>query len=80
MNTIFLNNFRPMGDLPLIEGYRLTAKLKENETRLFEQAPLIRLRVAKDVRGNFVLYPINVDVKIKVEQFSGWYLGWELWG
>lgn len=78
MKNIFQNNFRQMSDLPFTEGYRLTAKLSENETRLFEQVPLIRLRVAKDIRGNFVLYPINVDVKLKTDQFSGWRIGWEL--
>lgn len=65
-----------MTNYPQIHGYRLTAKLNENEPRLFDEIPNIRLRVGKNHKDKFCLYIHDTDIEVSDDQFDYHVGGW----
>ena len=67
-----------MQTLPAIENYKITALLKEDELRLFEEVPSIRLRIARDRAGQWKLYSGNTDIVVSPTQFQSWIPEWNI--
>jgi len=65
-----------MSEVPSIYGYKITALLNDDEPRLFEEVPMIRLRVGKDKFGRWCLHVHDTNVSVSPYNFNGWQEGW----
>lgn len=69
---------KPMHTVPNKEGLKITATLKRNEPRLFDDTTEVRMVVGVDRLGRYVLHVGKSEVAVKPNTFEGWVIGWTI--